>query len=60
MGDSVKKYYEIISEEEMDKLEKSTETIDGLGVIEVFETEYPELADEFKSIQSEMYEMLAY
>ena len=38
MGDSVKKYYEIISEEEMDKLEKSTETIDGLGVIEVFET----------------------
>ena len=59
MGDSVKKYYEIISEEEMDKLEKSTETIDGLGVIEVFETEYPELADEFKSIQSEMYEMFA-
>ena len=59
MGDSVKKYYEIISEEEMDKLEKSTETIDGLGVIEVFETEYPELTDEFKSIQSEMYEMFA-
>ena len=59
MGDSVKKYYELISEEEMDKLEKSTETIDGLGVIEVFETEYPELADEFKSIQEEMYEMFA-
>lgn len=60
MGDSVSKYYEIVSEEEMDKLEKETKnTIDGLGVIEVFESEYPELAGEFKNIQEEMYEMFA-
>ena len=61
MGDSVSKYYELVSEEEFDKEVKKSqkETIDGLGVIEVFETEYPELADEFKSIQSEMYEMFA-
>ena len=61
MGDSVSKYYELVSEEEFDKAVKKAqkETIDGLGVIEVFETEYPELADEFKNIQSEMYEMFA-
>tara|TARA_Y100000766_G_scaffold65939_1_gene55223 strand:+ start:689 stop:1135 length:447 start_codon:yes stop_codon:yes gene_type:complete len=61
MGDSVSKYYELVSEEEFDKAVKKSkkETIDGLGVIEVFETEYPELADEFKNIQSEMYEMFA-
>ena len=61
MGDSVSKCYELVSEEEFDKAVKKSqkETIDGLGVIEVFETEYPELADEFKNIQSEMYEMFA-
>ena len=41
MGDIVKAYYELISEEEMDKLEKKDKTIDGLSVVEVFETEYP-------------------
>ena len=35
------------------------ETIDGLGVVEVFETEYPELAEEYKRIGTEMYEMFA-
>ena len=61
MGDSVSKYYELVSEEEFDKAVKKSkkDTIDGLGVIEVFESEYPELADEFKTIQSEMYEMFA-
>tara|TARA_Y100001973_G_C5163108_1_gene314634 strand:- start:961 stop:1389 length:429 start_codon:yes stop_codon:yes gene_type:complete len=61
MGDSVKKYYELVGEEEFDKAieESNGETIDGLGVVEVFETEYPELADEFKKIQSEMYDMFA-
>tara|TARA_A100001011_G_C14283267_1_gene832464 strand:+ start:448 stop:876 length:429 start_codon:yes stop_codon:yes gene_type:complete len=61
MGDSISKYYELVSEEEFDKTVKKLKkkSIDGLGVIEVFETEYPELADEFKSIQSEMYEMFA-
>ena len=57
MSDSVKKYHEdLISEEEFDKLAKE-ETIDGLGVIEVFETEYPELSEEYKKIGNEMYEM---
>ena len=61
MGDSISKYYELVSEEEFDKTVKKLKkkSIDGLGVIEVFETEYPELANEFKSIQSEMYEMFA-
>lgn len=61
MGDSVSKYYELVSEEEFDKTVKKLKkkTIDGLGVVELFETEYPELADEFKTIQSEMYEMFA-
>ena len=61
MGDSVSKYYELVSEEEFDKTVKKLKkkTVDGLGVVELFETEYPELADEFKTIQSEMYEMFA-
>ena len=61
MGDSVCKYYELVSEEEFDKTVKKLKkkTVDGIGVIELFETEYPELADEFKTIQSEMYEMFA-
>ena len=59
MSDSVKKYHEdLISEKEFDKLAKE-ETIDGLGVIEVFETEYPELSEEYKKIGNEMYEMFA-
>ena len=61
MGDSVSKYYELVSEEEFDKTVKESkkETIDGLGVIEVFETEYPELSEEYKRIGTEMYEMFA-
>ena len=59
MGDSRKKYEELISEEEFDQLVKSEETIDGLGVVEVFETEYPELAEEYKRIGDEMYQMFA-
>ena len=59
MGDSRKKYEELISEEEFDQLVKSEETIDGLGVVEVFETEYPELAEEYKRIGTEMYQMFA-
>ena len=49
MGDSRKKYEEmkaeLISEQEFDKLVNKEKTIDGLGVVEVFETEYPELAE---------------
>ena len=28
-------------------------------IVEIFETEYPELSEEFKNIQIEMYEMFA-
>ena len=59
MGDSRKAYADLISEKEFDKLVKKEETIDGLGVVEVFETEYPELAEEYKRIGMEMYQMFA-
>ena len=59
MGDSRKAYADLISEKEFDKLVKKEETIDGLGVVEVFETEYPELAEEYKRIGREMYQMFA-
>ena len=59
MGDSRKAYANLISEKEFDKLVKKEETIDGLGVVEVFETEYPELAEEYKRIGMEMYQMFA-
>ena len=63
MGDSRKKYEEmkaeLISEKEFDKLVNKEKTIDGLGVVEVFETEYPELAEEYKRIGTEMYQMFA-
>jgi len=57
MGDTISKYYELSAEMEAKKSNKKT--IDGLGVVEVFETEYPLLATEFKQIQKEMYEMFA-
>ena len=59
MGDSVKKHFELVSEAEFDKVVEKENTIAGLGVIEVFETSYPELSSEFKKIQDEMYEMFA-
>jgi len=54
--DSVKKYHEIVSEEEMDKLEEGVIVSEA---VEVFENEYPELSEEFKRISEEMYEMFA-
>ncbi len=59
MGDSVKKHFELVSEAEFDKAVEKENTITGLGVVEVFETSYPELSSEFKKIQDEMYEMFA-
>jgi hypothetical protein len=55
MSDSVKKHFEMVSEEEMDKLEGTTVS----DAVEVFETEYPELSAEYKKIGNEMYEMFA-
>jgi len=60
MGDSISKYYELVSEEEFDKLVE--ENPDGTTVslaVETFENEYPELSEEFKRISEEMYEMFA-
>ena len=58
MGDSVSKYYEMMSDREIINA-KQGKTIDGLSVVEVFETEYPELSEEYKRIGNEMYEMFA-
>ena len=56
-----KKAYEMRKEELQwgDTLPKKKKTIDGLSVVEVFETEYPELSEEYKRIGNEMYEMFA-
>ena len=43
MGDSVKKHFELVSEAEFEKEVAKGKTINGLGVIEVFETSYPEI-----------------
>ncbi len=65
MGDSKKKYDELISEEAFDHLVKGNITKRHWLVEEqspevvAFEDEYPELAAEFKNIQLEMYNMFA-
>ena len=60
MSDIVKKYYENMSDREImnAKNVKSSPHLNS-SPIEVFEHEYPELSDEFKQIQNEMYEMFA-
>ena len=72
MGDTISKWHEMqeeklksMSDREIMDAKKATfkirEYIDDEvnQTITIFEEEYPELADEFKSIQSEMYEMFA-
>ena len=60
MGDSVSKYYELVSEEEFDKLvDENPDDATVSSAVETFENEYPELSKEFKNIQNEMYEMFA-
>tara|TARA_R100000734_G_C3306655_1_gene97158 strand:+ start:679 stop:1146 length:468 start_codon:yes stop_codon:yes gene_type:complete len=74
MSDIVKKYYEDMSDREImnskfpkdktmgDKLKSKLDEFADDEVnqtITIFETEYPELSEEFKLIQSEMYEMFA-
>ena len=39
--------------------EKPVEAVKTTPTVEVFETEYPELSEEFKNISKEMYEMFA-
>ncbi len=58
MGDTVKKFYENMSDREiMDAKRKDFEAYND--VVSHFEEEYPELSSEFKVIQKEMYEMFA-
>ncbi len=60
MGDSFKKYQEIMSDREIMDAKNGKPTPDlNSTPIEIFEYEYPELSDEFKQIQKEMYEMFA-
>ena len=60
MSDIVKKYYENMSDREIMDAKNGKLTPDlNSSPIEIFEHEYPELSDEFKQIQNEMYEMFA-
>ena len=61
MSDIVKKYYEDMSDREImdSKFAEKKPLVLKSEVVDVFEKEYPELADEFKKIQTEMYEMFA-
>ena len=52
MGDSVRNYFENMKNKKISKNSKD-------DAIEVFELEYPILADEFRQIQKEMYKMFA-
>ena len=72
MGDTVKKYYKDLEDEEIfssalahqqyKKNMSDREIMDSKHpptAVRVFEHEYPELSNEFKNIQKEMYEMFA-
>jgi len=54
MGDTITKYHEIMSDREIMDAKHPEQ-----AAIRVFEKEYPELSQEFKNIQKEMYEMFA-
>ena len=60
MGSSMDKYEEVMSDREImnAKSGKLSPHLNSTPV-EIFEYEYPELSDEFKQIQNEMYEMFA-
>jgi len=65
MGDTVKKYHENMSDREIMNSKypknKIQEFMDNEinQTITIFEKEYPDLSQEFKQIQEEMYEMFA-
>jgi hypothetical protein len=65
MGDSFKKYHEIMSDREIMDAKRPSKKIQEYiddevnQTITIFEEEYPELSKEFKQIQKEMYEMFA-
>tara|TARA_R110001592_G_scaffold89449_5_gene263090 strand:- start:137 stop:562 length:426 start_codon:yes stop_codon:yes gene_type:complete len=60
MSDIIKKYYEDMSDREIMDSKNGISTPDlNSTPVEIFEHEYPELSQEFKKIQNEMYEMFA-
>lgn len=65
MGDTIKKYHENMSDREIMNSKypknKIQEFMDNEinQTITIFEEEYPDLSQEFKQIQEEMYEMFA-
>ena len=57
MGDTITKWHEM--QEDMSDREIMDVKHPEAAAVRVFEKEYPELSDEFKQIQKEMYEMFA-
>jgi hypothetical protein len=57
MGDTISKWYEM--QEDMSDREIMDAKRPDEAAVRVFEKEYPELSNEFKSIQKEMYNMFA-
>ena len=58
MGDTINKYHEIMSDREIMNAKRGDFEAYN-DVVAHFEAEYPELSNEFKNIQKEMYEMFA-
>lgn len=62
MGDTISKAFELEEESKL-KTMSDREIMDAKrpdeAAVRIFEKEYPELADEFKQIQKEMYNMFA-
>ena len=58
MGDTITKWHEMKDEAKSKKIKEFADD-EVNQTIAIFEDEYPELASEFKQIQSEMYEMFA-
>ena len=59
MGSTIEKYYDQKSTEKSTVDGNATYTSETTNTLEIFESEYPELSDEFIRIQAEMYEMFA-
>ena len=57
MSTTVEKYYE--NHSDMDRINEKLFKDNSSNTLKIFEKEYPELSNEFKEIQKEMYEMFA-
>ena len=59
MGSTIEKYYDQKSPEKPTIDGHTTHSSEATNTLEIFESEYPELSNEFIKIQAEMYEMFA-